>query len=145
MVNQLRRMRAGFLALVIVVAVVSVSVAREFGDGGSDDEALAASLAGTQDGLCAAVRDADEGDVAGARTAFYARSHDGLHELAARATEIDPAAAARLLEAKQRVEALLEDGPDRADLIVALAGLADATAEAAAVVGEVEVERCGDE
>jgi hypothetical protein len=73
---------------------------------------------------------------------FYDRSHDGLHELAASATDVDPAAAARLLESKQRVEALLEGAPTLADLTSALASLADATGSAAEVVGEPEVKGC---
>jgi cytosine/adenosine deaminase-related metal-dependent hydrolase len=59
--------------------------------------------------LCTAKRQA-AGDPAAARRSFYDRAHDRLHELARLAERTDRAAAARLLEAKQRVEHDL-DGP----------------------------------
>ncbi|MGH9193532.1 MAG: hypothetical protein ACRDZ0_13795 [Acidimicrobiales bacterium] len=129
----------------MLMALVLVTFLAVSGSGGSDeanDGEVTSPAARTHAGLCIALALADDDDVSGARAAFYDRSHDGLHELAAAATDVEPAAAARLLEAKQRVEALLDGSPTRADLSPALAGLADATARAAEVVGEPDVEGC---
>ncbi len=57
--------------------------------------------------LCDALR---TGDPAAAAASFTRRIHTPLHELAANAETVDRAATARLLEAKQRVEADLEGG-----------------------------------
>jgi hypothetical protein len=47
-------------------------------------------------------------DAAEAKAIFVDRAHDGLHELARDVAELDRSAAARLLEAKQAVEAEIE-------------------------------------
>ncbi len=71
---------------------------------GTDDNA--ASPARPYDslyqGLCVARARATQ--PAAARTAFFDRAHQPIHELAAAAAREDRAAAARLLEAKQVVE-----------------------------------------
>lgn len=54
--------------------------------------------------LCEAADAADAGDEAGA-TGSFEDSHSALHELAAATEDVDRAVAARLLEAKQAVEA----------------------------------------
>ena len=54
-------------------------------------------------GLCEALQQAPT-DVAAAKKTFNSRSHDGLHLIARGLEEIDRAAAATLLEAKQKVE-----------------------------------------
>jgi hypothetical protein len=141
-----RRSRWALIPLLVLVAAVPVTVLAVTRSGGSDeanDGEATSPAARTHAGLCTALALADDDDVSGARAAFYDRSHDGLHELAATATDVDPAAAARLLEAKQRVESLLDGGaPTRADLTSALGGLADATARAAEDVGEPDVKGC---
>lgn len=48
-------------------------------------------------------------DVVSARTVFYDRVHERLHAIAAEAQEVDAVAAGSLLEAKQLVEADLEE------------------------------------
>jgi hypothetical protein len=48
-------------------------------------------------------------DVVSGRTVFYDRVHERLHAIAAAAQEIDAVAAGSLLEAKQLVEADLEE------------------------------------
>lgn len=77
-----------------------------------------------------------------ARALFADRVHGPLHELADRVAEQDRDAAARLLEAKQQVEFVLDDplaGPEvvRRDLD----RLIDSTVAALAVI-EVEVDGC---
>ncbi|MEX2422311.1 MAG: hypothetical protein WD670_10905 [Actinomycetota bacterium] len=49
------------------------------------------------------------GDVVSGRTVFYDRVHERLHAIAAEAQEVDAVAAGSLLEAKQLVEADLEE------------------------------------
>ncbi len=71
-----------------------------------------------------------DGDPSLASTLFFDRAHDRLHELAAAVSDIDRSIEARLLEAKQRVEADLsiDRAPDLAAHLAALAAVAaDAT------------------
>ncbi|HVF33277.1 MAG TPA: hypothetical protein VM933_09600 [Acidimicrobiales bacterium] len=74
--------------------------------------------------VCRAASLAGAGSVAAARAAFD-DVHVGLHDLAAAAGEADRAVAARLLEAKQRVEADLD-----ADSLTALTPPVAAAVEA---------------
>lgn len=59
-------------------------------------------------GLCDAVRAADASDPGRASAVFHDSAHEPLHELARQLEESDRAQAARLLEAKQKVEAAIE-------------------------------------
>jgi hypothetical protein len=91
-------------------------------------------LRAASQGLCDAEALASEGRVGEAGQVFDAETHDYLHELAAMLQEVDPAAAAELLEAKQRVESALADGDDAAgteDLLVRLQLALQDAAEAA--------------
>jgi hypothetical protein len=60
-------------------------------------------LTAAVEGLCEAR--SDVGDLTAARAAFYDRSHEMLHVIAAALEPVDRAHAARLLRAKQAVEA----------------------------------------
>jgi hypothetical protein len=60
-------------------------------------------------GLCDAATLAQAGEVQPAADMFQDRSHEYLHELADRLSMTDRAAAARLLESKERVEAAIAD------------------------------------
>jgi len=62
---------------------------------------------GVVDALCEAKDEAPR-DPEAARTTFFDRAHDPLHDIAAAVEEVDRSSAARLLEAKQAVEADLE-------------------------------------
>lgn len=64
-------------------------------------------LRGVVDALCDA-QEAASRDPEQARTVFFDRAHDPLHDIAAAAQEVDRSSAARLLEAKQAVEGDLE-------------------------------------
>ena len=85
--------------------------------GGGDGDGSTATVAGVpaarmEDavlGLCQ-TRDTAATDVQSARTSFYDRSHEPLHALAAALEPIDRPLAARLLEAKEAVEAGLASG-----------------------------------
>lgn len=90
--------------------------------------------------VCEARAAAAGGDADGARRTFVNNAHGRLHELAAETGRVDRRAEARLLEAKQRVEAVLEEpGPDFADR---LERLAVAAAEAAEVVDDERPAGC---
>ena len=91
-------MRPAVLALLFVVGCSSGEPAnRDDGDHGAG-------------ALCAALALAASGDDVGARAAFMDGAHDELHELASTVEERDRAAAAALLESKQRVEAAIVEG-----------------------------------
>jgi len=77
-----------------------------------DASASAAPLADAAAALCTA-KDEAASDPLAARRVFYERAHDHLHELARQAQRTDRSAAARLLEAKQRVEHDLDAGATR--------------------------------
>jgi hypothetical protein len=87
-------------ALVGLAALVLVSCAPASSD---DATASAAPLTDAAAALCTAKRQAAM-DPRAARRVFYDRAHDHLHDLARQTQATDRSAAARLLEAKQRVE-----------------------------------------
>jgi hypothetical protein len=88
-------------------------------------------------GLCDARTVATAGDAVAASDFFQDRSHAYLHEFASRISVSDREGTARLLEAKQTVEAQLAD-PGSADpqaVAAALAALETALADAAETAG----------
>lgn len=127
----------GVLAIVAVAAVISALAGSE---GQSSSSPPGPSFASARDGVCQAADAASHGNPAGARTAFFDRAHQPLHELAAAAQESDRAAAARLLEAKERVETGLEKSSPTlgADLDV----LAVTTGQAMAAAGSRDPGPC---
>lgn len=92
-------------------------------------------------GLCEAREAAARGEIEGAETIFWDRSHDELHRLAAQAQERDRAAAARVLQAKQLVESALASGSEGEELEELLQELVRAATDAAASLEE-EVREC---
>jgi hypothetical protein len=112
--------------------------------GGSATAVAPADLTVALAGLCRAADFARSGDLFEARRTFLNRSHAFLHELAARGDEQTRPAVARLLEAKQRVEAAL--GTERratpAEVAVLLEDLEVATRELAGALG-TPAPRCG--
>lgn len=122
------RTTAGLLAAVALVLAGWLALSAT-GDNDTDtptDGAGSSPLAGVCDALVAA----RSGDIEDARAVFFDDAHDGLHDLAARTAEVDRAATADLLRAKERIEALMESS-STSSLQTALADLADATAAAA--------------
>lgn len=93
-------------------------------------------------GLCDAGRLAEEGDVQAAAEAFLDRSHAYLHELAVTLSDRDRDAAAGLLEAKQRVEAVFADpaSADPAGVAALIGDLRVEVAEGAEIAGLPEPE-----
>ncbi|MGH2696672.1 MAG: hypothetical protein ACRDIW_06745 [Actinomycetota bacterium] len=100
------RMRITATLLALLLAACS--------DASGEADGLDARLARASQGLCDAQVLAFESNVPRAASVFDRETHGFLHELAADLEEVDRAAAAGLLEAKQRLEAILAD-PVRAD------------------------------
>lgn len=91
-------------------------------------------------GICEAMTRAKDGDLERAALVF---DHGPLHELAAELLETDRSVAARLLEAKQRVEAtLLSRFGASGDALAALEALATATRDAQRAAGEPVLGPC---
>jgi len=124
-------------AMAVTVAVMAFSGAddRPTGGGGTGSAFGSARAA-----LCQSADAARQGDARRARAVFFDHAHDPLHELAAAAQERDRGAAARLLEAKERVETGLgHAGPTLAE---DLETLALATGRAMAAAGTTDPGPC---
>lgn len=126
---------------VAAVVVVAVFLFGE-GSGGAPTPSVATTSAPGQvhDRLCAALSAAVDGDLDASRGTFQDRVHGPLHGLAAAAVETDRAVSARLLEAKQRVEASLAANGD--SLAAGLAALAPTVRAALVAAGEPEPAAC---
>ncbi len=105
-----------------------VVVASGPGCAGGGDRGPEGGFGRVHEGVCAALRAARAGDHAGAQREF-GDAHGGLHELATAVEETDRAAAARLLEAKQRAEAALR-APSPSPPVPELEAVAAAVARA---------------
>ena len=92
------------------------------------DPGAKAGFGRVHEGVCAALRAARAGDHAGAEREFR-DAHGGLHDLAAEVEDTDRAAAARLLEAKQRAESALR-APSPSPLVPEIEAVAAAVAQA---------------
>ena len=105
-------------ALVAVAATVVLLEGCGGGDPGpaSTPRPTGHTLEGLAEGVCGVAREARAGERAAARQHFVGRVHEDLHQLADELTDIDRAAAARVLEAKQRVEDDLDRPADPPDL-----------------------------
>lgn len=95
--------------LTIVLLVPLVLAACGDGSGGSASTTATGRFGALHTEVCRAADQARRGATASARRTFD-DVHVGLHDLAAAAEQEDRAVAARLLEAKQRVEADLSPG-----------------------------------
>ena len=94
-------------AVLLVALAACASGAEEPLDALEEAEALPLQIA--FQGLCQSRAAAEAGDVPGASGVFQSRAHAELHTLADRLSATDRDAAARLLEAKQRLEAAFAD------------------------------------
>jgi hypothetical protein len=123
------RMRITATMLALLLAACS--------DASGEADGLDARLARASQGLCDAQVHAFERNVPRAAVEFNTEVHGFLHELAAVLGEVDRAAAAGLLEAKQRVERALEDpaGADPQDVVVLITELQRALREGAEAAG----------
>ncbi len=132
------------VAVAVLAALAGSGVVVLAMGGGEDSRAPAVDTGGRYGqayaGLCAARSAAAAGEAAGAREVFFDRAHQPLHELASGAAAYDRAVAARLLEAKEAVEAgLIQLRPS---LVADLDHLLSATASAAEAVGQALPRRC---
>jgi hypothetical protein len=101
-------LRMRITATLVALALAACS------DASGEADGLEARLQRASQGLCDAQFLAFESNVPRAAAVFQGETHAFLHELAADLQETNRAAAAALLEAKQRVERALED-PARAE------------------------------
>lgn len=108
-----------------------------------DGAVVVAPVDGRRQGTYSALSVAAGGGLAAARNQFQDRVHGPLHDVAAAAAEADRAAAARLLEAKQRVEAGL--GVNARSLPDDLVALAPTVRAALVAAGEPEPAACATE
>jgi hypothetical protein len=92
--------------------------------------------------VCEAAQAAGGGDVAKARTVFLDRAHQGVHQLAATATQHDRPAAGRMLEKKERVEHDLTVHAAADELAADLDALAGAARTAIAATGAPRPQPC---
>ena len=120
-----------------VVAVVSLGFEHETPP---PEAAPSARSSEARDSLCAAAVLVRRGDLGAARPMFFGRAHDQLHMLAADTAKRSRPAAARLLEAKARVEG--EFDPPAATLAEDLEQLAVATGQAMAAAGGLDPGPC---
>lgn len=128
-------MRHGVLAAALVTLTACGGSAEEILEPVREADAIPLQIA--HQGVCNARTLAEAGDLWGAANEFATKTHAFLHEFADRLSATDRAAAARLLEAKEAVEAQL-NSPDSADPALtmgALSGLQAALADAAEVEG----------
>ena len=121
-----------FLPALSVLTAVAVTLSA-CGSGPPPDDTSAEGHARLVAGLCAAAAAARSGDHQGARSLFFDRAHQPIHQLAAAASVVDRAASAKLLESKQVVEDEL-DRPGAAGLADDLVALAAAALVAVAAV-----------
>lgn len=143
---------AGGVKVVPVIAVVTVGLALTIGtfaflntDGDrvppEDDRHDVDSYPAAVQGLCEASRVAED-DPERAHDLFFDEAHATLHVLADEVAERDRAAAAALLEAKERAESTLSsEDVSSEELRTDLDALVDATIAATRAV-DVEVDRC---
>lgn len=126
----------------VTVAVGTIAAARTVLDDERSPRPAAASarFSGARDTLCTAAATVRRGDVAAARVMFFGQTHDRLHMLAADTAERSRPAAARLLEAKAKVEGAFD--PPAATLAEDLDALAAATGQATSVVGGIDPGPC---
>lgn len=136
-----RRLVVGVGAAVALLAVIVVAMVADRSDDDSSRPVATSPAARAYSGVCTAASLARGGDREGARRAFFNESHEPLHELATAAAERDRGAAARLLEAKERVESDLT-GASRS-LADDLDSLAATTAAAMTASGETAPASCG--
>lgn len=99
--RQRRRLLVAAAVTALALAVLAVVAARRDQPNAQDGPAQ------VHRDLCDALRSANP---AAAAASFTRRIHTSLHELAANTETVDRAVTARLLEAKQRVEADLDAG-----------------------------------
>jgi len=95
----------GVLATIAIAVAISTIADSDEGPPGAGAQG---SFAAARTAVCQAAGSARQGDAIRARAIFLDDAHQPLHELAAAAQQSDRSAAARLLEAKGRVESGLE-------------------------------------
>ena len=136
-----RRIVGSLIGLAVITVGIFAVVRLGFDhETAATEPAASARSSEARDSLCEAAASVRRGDPAGARSIFFGRTHDRLHQLAADTGERSRAAAARLLEAKAKVEAGFD--PPAASLAEDLEVVAVATGQAMAAAGAFDPGRC---
>lgn len=140
-----RGLLRGLLAPLLAVAVTGaagLAIVRLAFDHESPapEAAPSARSSEARDSLCSAAAAVRSGDPAKARAIFLGRTHDQLHMLAADTSKRSRAAAARLLEAKAKIEGGLE--PPSPTLAEDLEVLVVATGRAMEAAGGIDPGPC---
>ena len=134
-------MRGAVLLCLSMMMVVAVMLACSGGAASSQQVTDASNRIVAA--LCDARAQVGEG-AAAVESIFVDRAHDPLHDLARDSVEINRAVAARLLEAKQAVEAAFETARSKDALTVQLDSLIDATRRAVEAATGSAVAGCRD-
>ena len=139
-------MRRSWAVLLAVAALVAGACGSDGATPPAGGGTLQQRLESAMEGICRAASLARQGRADEAAAAFNDRAHQFLHDVAPEVQAEDPAAAADLLEAKNRVETALLEARRGETGGQELAGLLDALAASlrrAAAVLEVEAPECG--
>jgi hypothetical protein len=115
-----------WIRLLTLVCTTALAACGSNGTGGPGGD-----LGTALEGLCEARLLSARGLIRDAESEFVDRAHAYLHELARETAETDREAAARLLEAKQRVEQAFAEPPEPEELARLVEELRHRTAEAA--------------
>ena len=136
---------AGRVKIAVLFLVLTAACGPSDSDSGrtirvDDREVSVALLQEAARALCTG-RDQAQADVKQAFSTFYDRSHDVLHTIASALEPVDRAAAARLLEQKQRVEEDLQVNAPGPQLAADLDRLATVTRTGLAAL-DIPVDPC---
>ena len=129
--------KAGLALMMAVVGVCAAWIAL-FALRGEDEASLEPDVT-TAAGVCDA---AGAADAVESRAVFFDRAHDGLHDLADRAADVDRTIAGELLRDKEQVERLLDGSTPHDQLQLALHHLHESTIAAAVAVESPRPEEC---
>lgn len=132
------------MAAVLVLVTAGILIARSRHDDAPTSGRASSAYVRAAVGLCDAQAAAAAGDAASARSAFFNFSHQALHDLARRLEDGHRDEAARLLLAKQAVEADLARAAP-ADVARDLGPLLDATRRGVVRVEGTRLAPCSNE
>lgn len=128
-----RRVSIALVVLGVVALVGSQTFLKNIGGGNvitvQGTEYEEEELVGAVTALCTARAEAEAGDIEAVQAAFVGRAHIPLHVIAAAVEDEDRAAAARLLEVKQDVEAELAGKQDEEELVEGFQELIEVTVD----------------
>ena len=135
-----KRFLTGIIGLAVIGAGILAVVRFAFDHETPPEVSAGTRSSEARDSLCTAAALIRDKDPMTARVIFFGRTHDRLHKLAAETAQRSRAAAARLLEAKAKVEGGFD--PPAPTLAEDLEAVAAAAGQAMAVVGGTDPGPC---